>query len=58
MENTINQRLKQVIDHLKYNKMIYNETDFCERVGFVKSFLSDMNENSVCFPDVGTKKNL
>lgn len=42
MENVESKRLKEIIDYLKYNKMIYNETDFCEKVGFVKSFLSDM----------------
>lgn len=42
METSINQRFRAVIDYLKFNKFIYNETDFCEKVGFVKSFLSDM----------------
>lgn len=42
MENVESKRLKEFIDYLKYNKMIYNETDFCEKAGFVKSFLSDM----------------
>lgn len=42
MENVESKRLKEFIDYLKYNKTIYNETDFCEKAGFVKSFLSDM----------------
>jgi phage repressor protein C with HTH and peptisase S24 domain len=42
METNRNERLKGVIDYLKHNNLIYNETDFCNKVGFVKSFLSDM----------------
>ena len=42
MEKTINERLVEVLKHLKENKLIYNEADFSQRTGISKSFLSDM----------------
>nr|DAV53475.1 MAG TPA: putative transcriptional regulator [Caudoviricetes sp.] len=42
MEKTINERLVEVLKHLKENKLIYNEADFSQKTGISKSFLSDM----------------
>lgn len=35
------QTLEKFIDRLKDEKKIYNDTDFCEKVGIPKSYLSD-----------------
>ncbi len=42
MEIAINKRLISVINYLKSNKLIYNESDFSKKLGIGKSFLSDM----------------
>lgn len=35
------QTLEEFIEKLKIDKKVYNDTDFCEKVGIPKSYLSD-----------------
>lgn len=42
MENTINQRLKELIKFLIDNKKVYNQKDFGDKIGKSKTQLSEM----------------
>jgi len=44
-ELSINQRLALAIIFLKNEGFIYNETDFCQKTGIGRSFLSDMKSS-------------